>query len=552
MKTDRHVTAGAKLLPALAVAVALAVHPLPAQVFTPQLGDKAGELPGIDKSLQRNVVMLTMGHSYDLNPHTASYTSEAQLLSGLYEGLFSYNPVTLEPQNALCASYKLSRNKKRWTFTIIDNAKFSNGEKITASSFRESWLDLLATPNASYASLLDCIEGARNYRLGKGKRDEVGITARDEKTLVIHLEEPAEHLPKILCHHAFSVVSKKKNAYSGAFALQSYENGRLELTKNKNYWDAANILIPGITIIQSDDLDENAILYNTGKVDWIPEGNVNAAKIINRNSIKVAGEFGTYYIFFKLNGKKWNTREIREALLEAIPYDKLRDGITVPATTLVYPLSGYPDVAGFDDYDSDDAVLMMGKAREKAGISAKEKITIKFGIMDSEFMKTISEILQKAWQPLGVELVNEIKGSEAYNPEIPSWDADLFAYSWIGDFADPLAFLELFRSDSSLNVARYSNAEFDSLLHQASAADDGTEHYKLLAKAETLLLDDCVVIPVYHPVSLHIIDTEIVGGWQANAMDLHPFKYLYIRRKDPSIPNMVSAPAPERDLLASH
>jgi oligopeptide transport system substrate-binding protein len=520
-----------------------------APVYNPQAARDADDIPGVERALQRNVVMLTMGHTYNLDPQTASYTSEAQLLSGLYEGLFSYNPVTLEPQNALCSSYKLSRNKKRWTFTIIDGAKFSSGEKITASTFRESWLNLLANPNAPYASLLDCIEGARNYRQGKGKRDEVGITARDDKTLVIHLEEPAEHLPKILCHHAFSAVSKRKNAYSGAFALTSYENGRLELVKNKNYREASSILIPGITIIQSDDLDENAYLYNTGMVDWIPEGNVNASKIINRNSIKVAAEFGTYYIFFKLNDKKWNTREIREALLEAIPYDKLREGITVPATTLVYPLTGYPEVAGFDDYDSDDAVMMMSKAREKAGLSAKEKISVKFGITDSEFMKNFAQILQKAWQPLGVELISEIKGSEAYNAEIPDWDADLFAYSWIGDFADPLAFLELFRSNSSLNVAKYDNEEFDSLLHQASVAGNSSQHYELLAKAETMLLDDCVVIPVYHPVSLHVIDTDIIGGWQSNAMDLHPFKYFYIRRKEPTLPNLVYTPGSDTEIL---
>lgn len=491
-----------------------------------------------DKALQRNVTMLTMGHVYDMNPQTASYTSEAQVLSSLYEGLFTYNPVTLEPQNALCSSYKLSRNKKRWTFTLIDNAKFSSGEKITAATFRESWLDLLANPNAPYASLLDCIEGAHAYRTGKGKRDEVGITARDDKTLVVHLEEPAEHLSKILCHHAFCAVSKKGNAYSGAFALKSYKDGIMELEKNKNYREAESIQIPGVTIYQSDDLDENAYLFNTGKIDWIPEGNVNAAKVIDRDAIKVAAEFGTYYIFFKLNGKKWNVKEVREALLEAIPYDKLREGISMPATTLVYPLSGYPEVSGLDDYDGDDAVLLMKKAREKAGIPAKEKITVKFGITDSDFMKKFAEILKKAWEPLGVNLITEIKPSEGYNSAIPTWDADLYSYSWIGDFADPLAFLELFRSDSSLNVAQYKSAEFDSLLHQASVADQET-HNELLSKAESLLLDDSVVIPIYHPISLHIINTDEIGGWQTNAMDLHPFKYLYIKRTKVNLPNMI-------------
>ena len=148
--------------------------------------------------------------------------------------------------------------------------------------------------------------------------------------------------------------------------------------------------------------------------------------------------------------------------------------------------------------------------------------------------------------------VTEIKGSEAYNSEIPGWDADLFAYSWIGDFADPLAFLELFRSDSSLNVANYNSTEFDELLHKASVAGNSVDHYKLLSQAETLLLDDCVVIPVYHPVSLHIIDTEIIGGWQPNAMDLHPFKYFYIKRKEPVLPNLVYVPGQDESVPVSN
>ena len=98
-------------------------------------------------------------------------------------------------------------------------------------------------------------------------------------------------------------------------------------------------------------------------------------------------------------------------------------------------------------------------------------------------------------------------------------------------------------------MAKYRSEEFDSLLHQASIAGDSTEHYKLLSKAETLLLNDCVVIPVYHPVSLHVIDTDIIGGWQANAMDLHPFKYFYIKRKEPSLPNLVYSPESDQELL---
>ncbi len=529
---------------------------------------------GPEQALQRTVTILSMVHDYDLNPHTASYTTEAQLLSGLYEGLFSYDPVTLDPVNALCASYKLSRNKKRWTFTIKEKATFSDGTPITANTFRNSWLDLLATPNAPYASLLDCIVGASDYRNKKGSKDKVGISVRDDRTLVVHLTEPAEHFPRILCHHAFSAVNGKKTAYSGPFMIAPEEKkGKqtntknqkkapepeveedpfkdlkvIRLVKNPKYRSANEVQIPGINLVQCDDMDENAFLFNTGKVDWIAEGNATAAKVIDRDAVHVAAEFGTYYLFFKnRKDSPWNNKELREALLEAVPYNELRAGLTMPATNLVYPLSGYPKVAGIDDYDAVDAKMLMTRAREKAKIPAKEKLTLRFAITDTDFMKNFAEILKKAWEPLGVELVTEIEPPFGYNLKIPSWDADLFSYSWIGDFADPLAFLELFRSDSSLNVANYKNEEFDALLHKAAVAANSSEHYSLLSKAEVLLYDDSMLIPVYHPVSLHFIDLNVIGGWQTNALDLHPFKYLYIKRDERQLPSLVMVSLPRHN-----
>ncbi len=499
--------------------------------------DISDGIPNLEE--QRELRLISMTHQYDLNPHTANYTSEAQVLSGLYEGLFTYDPLTLEPRNALCVSYKISRTKKRWTFTLREGACFSTGEPITASTVRDSWLRLLATPNAPYSSLLDFIEGARNFRTGKGIKEDVGISVRNDKTLVVHLEEPAEHLPRILCHHAFSIVSSKPNSYSGAFTLKSYKNNTLVLAKNPKYYDAASVIIPGITITLSDDLEENAYQFNTGNADWITEGNALASKIINTDAIHIAAEFGTYYLFFKMGDSIWNNPEFRTALLEAIPYDSLRKNITMPATTLVYPLVDYPPVPGIDDYDTDDAIALMNKAREHVKIPYDKKLTLKFAITDTEFMKDLASQLKAAWEPLGVDLVVETTTMEQYNTLIPSWNADLFAYSWIGDFADPLAFLELFRSDSSLNVAKYDNKTYDEYLLNASRADTSDEHYMYLSKAEKLLLDESMVIPIYHPISMHLIDLSSVGGWQTNALDLHPFKYLYIKHQTSSLPNLV-------------
>jgi oligopeptide transport system substrate-binding protein len=489
-------------------------------------------------ALQRNFVIIDAGHEYDLDPHTATYSSEAQILSGLYEGLYSYDPVTLDPVPALAISYKISRDKKRWTFTLRDNALFSNGDPITASVIRDSWLSLLATPDAPYASLLDCITDAAEYRNGKCSADDVGIIARDDATLVVTLNSPTAHLQRLLCHHAFSAVSTKENVYSGAFAVQEYAKGKLILVRNEAYWDKKNVALPQITVFQSDDLAENTWKYNKGDADWI-SGMVDTQKLLSKDSIRIAAEFGTEYLFFSCKNEPWTNPDLRNALLTAVPWKELRANSLVPATTLVYPLTGYPTVEGLSDDDADEALMLMKAARKSAGIAQDKVLTITFGISGSERMKKEAELLKAAWEPLGVNLVVQTTPEDRYLTSISGWNADLFSYSWIGDFADPLAFLELFRDGSTLSESKWTNDKFSQLLAQAADTTSTTEHYKLLAQAEQVLLDSGVVLPISHPVSLHAIDLQSVGGWSTNALDIHPFKYLYLKQNTSSLKNLI-------------
>ena len=112
------------------------------------------ELPE-ESSPEKNFVIIEAKHDYNLNPRTANYSAEAQILTGLYEGLFSYDPITLEPVYAMAKNYRISRDKKRWTFELREELKFSDGEPITAETVRSSFLKLLSTPNAPFSSLLD-------------------------------------------------------------------------------------------------------------------------------------------------------------------------------------------------------------------------------------------------------------------------------------------------------------------------------------------------------------------------------------------------------------
>lgn len=474
-----------------------------------------------------------------MNPKTATYTAEAQLFTGLYEGLFSYDPINLNPLPAICSSYKISRDKKRWTFTLRSNAKFSDGTEITAESVRKSFLDLLSTKNAPFASLLDCIEGAQEFREGKAAAEDVRIDTRDDHTLVIRLKEPMAHLAKILCHHAFTVVPDNKNVYSGPFILEKKEGQEIQLRKNENYWDKDNVKIPGINILLSDDAGENSYLFNLGQTDWIT-GNADISKILNKQSVQAGAEFGTMYFFFKLENEPWNHEEFRNALLEAIPYDRLREGCNFKAETFINPLSGYPAVSGISDWDLEDAKILMKEAKEKYGIPQDRKLEIIFGASENSTMKRWLDILTEAWAPLGVELKVEYPKTGNYIAEIPEWKADIFYYTWIGDFADPLAFLELFRGDATLNVSNWKNEEYDAFIAEALRQTNKEDQYRLMAKAEQILLDSGMVIPVLHPVSMNLLDLNSIGGWQINLLDIHPLKYLHIKETPKTrIPNLI-------------
>lgn len=494
----------------------------------------------------KTLVILESVMPHELNPQITQYSSDSQILSGLYEGLFSYNPVTLDPQYAIATGYKISRDKKRWTITLRPEARFSNGESITAQAVKDAWLNLLATPNAPYASMFDIIRGAEAFRTGKGEAEDVGLYVVDDKTLSIYLVKPANYLPKVLCHSSFSIIHRNPTVYSGPFVLDDYNANTYILKKNEYYWDYENVNLETIYFIQNEDQDLNAYLYNTGAANWVT-ASVDTNKIINKNSIQVAPEFGTSYYFFKNSTKKpskqssvWDYAEFRNVVLEAFPWDTIRAGSVVPATTFVYPLSGYPQIEGFTYQDAIEASLKMQDARKKYNIPEEEILKLTFAISPYTMSQEKLDAIEDALLPLGIQLETIEYSPNQYLANVQTSEADLYAYTWIGDFADPLAFLELFRGDSTLNDSGWKNDDFDALLDQAATAPD-QERLGILGKAEELLLDSGMIIPAYHPVILNIIDPAEVGGWASNAFDVHPLKYLYRKQTKTKLPNLVLA-----------
>jgi peptide/nickel transport system substrate-binding protein/oligopeptide transport system substrate-binding protein len=477
--------------------------------------------------------------------------SEAQLFTGLYEGLFSYHPFTMEPVPAVAEQWDLSEDKKQWTFTIRPGARFWNGDPLRAEDFRAAWISLLDPKrNSPYSSLFDIIEGARDYRTGKiTDPAQVGIEAREDKTLIVRLTAPASFFPSMLCHHSFSPIHPSMIARenwgleapvsNGPFYVREHTAEQIILQKNENYWDASRVSLNRIILKYTEDGDAASILWNSGEARWI-SGEVNLDTLTDRSGIQVNAMFATHYYYIRSAEKPWNDHRIRRALTLVLPWEEIRQGHYLPAKTLIYPIPGYPEIKGLDITDEAEAKKLLAEAGYPFGAGLPD-LVIK--LTPSEEAARIGGLMAKAWkETLGIPVRVEVVPYSQYFQSLKGGDYGVGSSTWIGDFADPYTFLQMWRRDSNLNDAGYDDADYEKLIEK-SMGEEGEQRWATLAEAEKLLLDRGTVLPISYSPAINIVDINELDGWFPNALDIHPFKYLSFRAFRP-LPGVVLARPP--------
>jgi oligopeptide transport system substrate-binding protein len=492
----------------------------------------------------RNMEELTVAFTsqeMELDFRKSYYAGEAQVFTALYEGLFSYHPLSLEPVPALAEKWSLSEDKTQWTFTLRRTARFSNGDPVRAEDFRAAWLSLIE-PNkdSPYSSFFDVIEGAREYRNGTLKdKDKVGIKAVDQRTLVIKLGSPASFFPAMLCHHSFSPIHPSmlnKTEWSpykagknwtppvsnGPYQIVSMDKKSIVMQKSDQYWDSNRVALKKIIIKFTETGDQAAHLWNSGEARWI-SGDVNTEALTDRSGIQMNVMFATHYYFIRSAEKPWNDYRIRRAMILVLPWDEIRGSYFLPAETLIFPISGYPDVQGISETNYEEAQKLMNEAGYKNGAGMPALV---IRITPSRDAERVGSIMAAAWkEKLGMNVRVEVIPFGKYFETMKENGYTVGSTTWIGDFADPYAFLQMFRRDSNLNDARLDDADYEELIER-SMVEEGKTRLETLAKAEKLLLDRGVVLPIFFSPALNIVDKGELDGWYPNALDIHPFKYM--------------------------
>jgi peptide/nickel transport system substrate-binding protein/oligopeptide transport system substrate-binding protein len=485
----------------------------------------------------------------NLDPIHTFTSTEAQVYTALYEGLVEYHPFTLEPMPATAARWEISSDDTLYTFHLRERARYSNGDPVKAQHFRDTWLKLIDPQDkAEYASHLDMIKGAREYRTGKLEDpDEVGITVEDEHTLKVELRHPATHFLKILCHHSFAPVhpsmledpdweTPTEIPTNGPFYIAEEKDDSLLLKKNSLYWDSGMVQLDELEIRYIDDPEKAAEAFNEGEIHWADTG-LSYDKIRNRDALVVNPLFSTFYYFFSAEAEPFDQPAVRRGLALLLPWDKIRseEYMYIPTDSLVPKIGDYPDVEGISAQNQEKGLELLAEAGFPQGRGLPE---LRIAVPDGEETMRIAELMKGSWEEqLEVSCTISQHSFDAYYDELKENTFTVGTLTWIGDYADPLTFLKMWTGDSSLNLSGYRNSEYDGAIEQALAQEQSDKRLDQLAEAEKLLLDEAAVLPIKHSPAFNVINLDEVEGWFPNPLDIHPFKYL--RLSVPSLPQGV-------------
>ncbi len=484
----------------------------------------------------REFIVAYSPQKVNLDPLHTFTSMESQFFTAIYEGLVVPNPLTLEPMPGVASRWDVNDDGTVYRFTLRPDAVYSNGVPVRAQDFVGEWLRMIdPSQNAEYSFLFDVIKGARAYRLGESKDPAtVGIKAVSDRLLEVDLDKPAPHFLKMLTHISFLPVYPpllKQADWNdgtsvigdGPFMMTSRTDQEIVLDKNPRYWDAKNLGLDRIRIRFMDDAGEASDGYITGKITWSTL--IQSDKLDATDRIEAFPMFGTTYFFFACDQKPWNDWRVRRGVSLLVPWDQIRTKDYIfPSDQLVPSINDYPDVKGIADQQVDEGKKLLADAGFPEG-KGLPTLVAKVG-KDSAAVGMVQK-MAAAWKGLiGLNVDIRQIDPDVYYAETRKRDYTIGISTWIGDYADPLTFLQLWTSSSNLNDARFSDKDYDAAVDEATTMMDPAKRYRRLADAEQILLSHAAILPIYHQAAVHLINLNHVDGWYPNPLDIHPFKFM--------------------------
>ena len=505
--------------------------------------------------------ILIMGNSSEpkgIDPHIVSGVLENNVIRSLFEGLvIEHHSKNGEYLPGVAKKVEHDGNSTVWTFHLREEARWSDGEPLTSEDFMFSFQRIL-TPSlgSDYSFMLYYIEGAEDFHKGETTDfTTVGVTAPNDHTLRVKLRGPLPFLPEITKHYTWFPVPKHvvldhgkmgepftdwtkpgNLVCNGPFKLKSWRiNDHIEVERNPEYWDAENVGINGIRFLPINNSYTETRMFFSGQLHLTyrvpPEMIAYSAEHYPEN-LRTEPWIATYFIRCNVDRDAFKDKRVRKAFSMTIDQQSIIDNVTLgkqlPATGIVPAFGDYP-ASKQVSFNPEAARKLLAEAGYPNGEGLPD---IEFLTTDQDSAKALAEALQAMWlEHLGVTIKIRQLEWTTYLDTMFKQEYDLAAGGWVGDYLDPLTFLDMWIEGGGNNRTGWSNEKFEALLAEVQKTGDKGLRYKKLKEAEDLFLEERPVLPIYWYTRNYLISRD-VQGWNPLILDNHPYKFLKLESAD--------------------
>jgi oligopeptide transport system substrate-binding protein len=490
-----------------------------------------------------------------LDPHVVTGVPENHIIRALFEGLAVKNPYTLEPEPGVAESWDISGDGRTVTFHINPEARWSNGEAMTAQDYVWSWQRALNPAMGNlYAYMLYPVRNAEAFATGQlDDFGKVGVKALDDLTLQVTLNERTPYFIQLMDHYStfalhratiekfgkatdrFTRWTRVENIVSnGAFRLKEWKlNRRIVVEKSDTYWDRDNVKLNGVVFYPTENIVSEERMFRVGQLHYtqsIPLDKIPVYRAMENSPYVQAPYLGTYYFLINTTRPPVDDVRVRQALSMAVDRDKLNrtvlQGSNFPAYSITPPdtLGYYPPT--LFGYDVEKARALLADAGYPNGEGFPP---LELTYNTSESHRKIAVALQQMWKDaLNIRVTLSNQEWKVYLDSVTQMDFQIARRGWIGDYVDPNNFLDLFITGGGNNNTGFSDPRYDEMiLRLAPQAETREERYAIFYEAETILMEQMPIIPIYTYTSKHLIHPS-VKGLPSNLMDSLNLKYVWL------------------------
>ncbi len=457
------------------------------------------------------------------HPHHAQALGEAFLVKNLYETLVTRGGWTDTLSPALAESWAADEEFRVFTFTLREDARWSDGSPVTAGDVRESWLALLdpalEAPNAWYPSRY--IAGALEYAGGVGTAAEVKIAVVDERTLSVGLREPLSVFPALLNHHSLAVLPREEGVFGGPYVLDSFDAGVVRLERNRRYHAGGDYSVSRVTVLSDPGSRE---------ADWTLGAGTDAT---GPGAVLVLPLPSLDYLLFNTASEPFRDPRLRRALSLAIDNEALVGELFPGAAADLGPEPGPgPAVPADKPTDRAQARRLLSAAGYGGSDGAPATaLSVELLINDRDEHRRMAGTLAEQWREvLGIETRIVEEEWPTYLRLRDERSFEVARGGWLGYYPDDAAILEAFASGAPANDGGYRNARFDEHLGSSRRVPPGEERRRLLGEARRILIEeDAAIVPLFHRHEVDLVDTEAWSGWENPLRGRFSLRYL-VRR----------------------